>query len=212
MRCFHSIAGNLPASRPQVFNRCRFWHGDVMKCKGVFNPLCPWVPEVHCKSWTASMSTVQKSSINHTQTKQGITQLLTNIQSLCNVSYLSTLLTGVYTPRNSQKYPKMKISEEHNKTLLRERIRNLWGMIQHRHYCGKIQCQLFLSIFSLSYSLISLFIEFKILSIIYSIRILPIFKKQLNRMCSISGQHEIIDAHWSDCLFVNNKPRVTLML
>ena len=31
-------------------------------------------------------------------------------------------------------------------------------------------------------------------------------------MCSISGQHEIIDAHWSDCLFVNNKPRVTLAL
>ena len=154
-----------------------------------------------------------KSPVSTTpQTKQGITQLLTNIQSLCNVSYLSTLLTGVYTPRNSQKYPKMKISEEHNKTLLRERIRNLWGMIQHRHYCGKIQCQLFLSIFSLSYSLISLFIEFKILLIIYSIRILPIFKKQLNRMCSISGQHEIIDAHWSDCLFVNNKPRVTLML
>ena len=28
----------------------------------------PWVPEAHCKSWTASMmmSTVQKSSINHT--------------------------------------------------------------------------------------------------------------------------------------------------
>ena len=107
-----------------------------------------WVPEVHCKSLTASMSTVQKSSINQTPNKTGYNttsgQYLITLQCFLPIHFVDSSL---YT----KKQPKISKNEDfrvtQQNTAEGEDMEYTWGIIQHRHCCGNIRCQFFLSIF-----------------------------------------------------------------